>query len=42
MVGWEISETIEGVMWTIGVGCLILCCAVFACGAAAFQLLFHH
>jgi hypothetical protein len=42
MVGWEIGEAIEGVMWTIGIGCFILCCAVFACGAVAFQILFHH
>ena len=42
MVGWEIGEAIEGVMWTIGIGCFVLCCAVFACGAVVFQILFHH
>jgi hypothetical protein len=24
LVGWEIGEAIEGVMWTIGIGCLVL------------------
>ena len=42
MVGWEIGEAIEGVMWTIGIGCFVLCCVVFACSAVVFQLLFHH
>ena len=42
LIGWEIGEAIEGVMWTIGIGCFILCCAVFACGAIAFQILFRH
>ena len=41
MVGWEIGEAIEGVMWSVGIGCFILCCAVFGCLAVAFQILRH-
>jgi len=40
MVGWEIGEAIEGVMWTIGIGCFVLCCAVFACGQSPFKYCF--
>ncbi len=41
MIGWEIGEAIESVMWSIGIGCFILCCAVFACGVVAFQMFFN-
>ncbi len=41
MIGWEIGEAIEGVMWSIGIGCFLLCCAVFVCGAVAFQIMFN-
>ncbi len=41
MIGWEIGEAIESVMWSIGIGCFILCCFIFGCGAVAFQIMFH-
>jgi hypothetical protein len=41
MIGWEIGEAIEGVMWSVGIGCFILCCAVFGIGAVVWQIIFN-
>lgn len=42
LVGWEIEGAIENVMWSIGIGCFLLCCLVVIVGAVGFQLVFHH
>ena len=39
LIGWEIEGAIEGVMWSVGIGCFLLCCAVFAVGAVAFRIM---
>jgi hypothetical protein len=41
LIGWEIEGAIEGVMWSIGIGCFLVCCAVFAIGAVGWQILYH-
>jgi hypothetical protein len=41
MIGWEIGDAIENVMWSVGIGCSLLCCAIFSCGAVAYQIMFH-
>lgn len=41
MIGWEIGNAIENVIWSIGIFFVLMCCGVFACGAVAWQIMFH-
>ncbi|HLF01689.1 MAG TPA: hypothetical protein VI547_06905 [Anaerolineales bacterium] len=40
-IGWEISSAIENVIWSIGIGCLMLCCFGFIALAVAWQIMFN-
>ena len=41
MIGWEITGAIESVMWSVGIGCFVLFCALCGCLAVAWQILLH-
>jgi len=41
MIGWEITGAIESVMWSVGIGCFVVVCALCGCLAVAWQIFLH-
>ncbi len=41
MIGWEIGNAIENVIWSIGIFLVMACCGCFVCGAVAWQIMFN-
>ena len=41
MIGWEITGAIESVIWSIGVGCFVIFCALCGCLAVVWQIFLH-
>jgi hypothetical protein len=41
MIGWEIGSAIESVIWSVGIGIVLLCCCGFGAIAVAYQIMFN-
>ncbi len=38
MIGWEITGAIENIVWSVGIGCFLVLCAVCACLGVAWRI----
>jgi len=41
LIGWEIGNAIENVIWSVVIGIVVLCCACFGMVAVAWQIAFN-
>lgn len=41
MIGWEIGNAIENVIWSIAIFFFLMCCCLVSCGAVAWQIMFN-
>ncbi len=38
MIGWEITGAIESVIWSVGIGCFVVFCALCGCLAVGWRV----
>lgn len=38
MIGWEITGAIESIVWSVGIGCFLILCAVCACLGVGWKI----
>jgi hypothetical protein len=40
-IGWEIGSAVGNVIWSIGIGVMLLCCCAFGALAVGWQIMFN-